>query len=97
MEFLVEFEVTVPEGTPASESNQVFEAEGAVAARLAEDGHLVRVWRAPVAGGEPTTVALYRAGSEAQLDTLLSALPVAAWSRTTVRRLDAHPFDPARP
>jgi muconolactone delta-isomerase len=96
MEFLVEFEITVPEGTPASESKRRFDAEGIAAARLAEEGHLVRVWRVPAASGEPGIVGLYRADSEAQLEALLGALPLAAWMGTTVKRLDTHPNDPVQ-
>jgi muconolactone delta-isomerase len=95
MEFLVEFEIAVPEGTPASEYNRRLQEEGVASAGLAEEGHLIRVWRSPVAGGEPRTVALYRADSAAQLDDLLGALPLAPWMRHTVKQLEAHPFDPA--
>jgi muconolactone delta-isomerase len=45
MEFLVEFEVEVPEGTPESEVDQRTRAESAATARLADEGHLLRVWR----------------------------------------------------
>jgi len=42
MEFLVEFEVQVPAGTPDPDVEQRQRAESAAAAKLAEDGHLVR-------------------------------------------------------
>jgi len=42
MEFLVEFEVEVPAGTPDAEVEHHQRAESAAAAKLAEDGHLVR-------------------------------------------------------
>ena len=47
MEFLVEFEVEVRAGTPDAEVEQHQRAESAAAAKLAEDGHLVRLWRRP--------------------------------------------------
>ena len=74
MEFLVEFEVEVPAGTPDAEAGQRQRAESAAAAKLAADGHLVRLWRRPLAGDGTTATGLYRAGSEAALDGLLAAL-----------------------
>jgi len=50
MEFLVEFEVEVPAGTPDAEAEQHQRAESAAAAKLVEDGHLTRLWRRPLAG-----------------------------------------------
>jgi len=95
MEFLVEFEVEVPAGTPDSEVEQRQRAESAAAAELAEDGHLVRLWRRPVGGDGTSAVGLYRADSQAELDDLLGALPFADWLRVTVTPLASHPNDPA--
>jgi hypothetical protein len=47
IEFLVEFEVEVPAGTPDAEVEQHQRAESAAAAKLAAGGHLVRLWRRP--------------------------------------------------
>ena len=94
MEFLVEFEVEVPAGTPDAEVEQHQRAESAAAAKLAEDGHLVRLWRRPLLDGT-TAIGLYRAFSQAQLEDLLAALPLADWLRVTVTPLEAHPNDPA--
>jgi muconolactone delta-isomerase len=96
MEFLVEFEVEVPAGTPHEEVQQHQRAESAAAAKLAEDGHLVRLWRRPLIGDGTTAIGLYRADSQAELDDLLAALPLADWLRVTVTPLEAHPNDPAR-
>jgi muconolactone D-isomerase len=95
MEFLVEFEIKVPAGTPDTEPEQHQRAESAAAAKLAEDGHLVRLWRRPLVGDGTTAIGLYRADSEAELDGLLAALPLARWLRVTVTPLEAHPNDPA--
>jgi muconolactone delta-isomerase len=94
MEFLVEFELEVPPGVPHAEVEQRQRAESAAAAELAEDGHLVRLWRRPLAGGGTTSVGVYRADSGAELDDLLGALPLADWLRVTVTPLEAHPNDP---
>jgi muconolactone delta-isomerase len=95
MEFLVEFIVEVPAGTPAGQVEQHQRAESVAAAKLAEEGHLVRLWRRPLGGDGTTAIGLYRAFSQAQLEDLLAALPLADWLRVTVTPLEAHPNDPA--
>src|ERR1700741_2389386 len=94
MEVLVEFEVEVPAGPPDGEVGQHPRAQSAAAARLAEEGHLVRLWRRPLVGDGTTAIGLYRADSQAELDGLLAALPLAGWLRVTVTPLEAHPNDP---
>jgi muconolactone D-isomerase len=95
MEFLVEFEVEVPADTHDAEVEQHQRAESAAAAKLADEGHLVRLWRRPLVGDGTTAIGLYRADSEAELDDLLGALPVADWLRVTVTPLETHANDPA--
>ena len=95
MEFLVEFEIEIPAGTLHEEVERRQSAESAAAAKLADDGHLVRLWRLSAGGDGATAVGLYRADSEAQLDGLLGALPLADWLHVTVTPLEAHPNDPA--
>ena len=91
MEFLVEFEVEVPAGTPDTEVEQHQRAQSAATAKLAEDGQLVRLWRRPLAGDGTTAIGPHRADSEAALDGLLAALPLADRLRVTVTPLEAHP------
>jgi muconolactone delta-isomerase len=95
MQFLVQFEVEVPAGTPDAEVEHHQRAGSAAVAKLAGDGHLVRLWRRPFAGDGTTAIGLYRAGSEAELDGLLAALPLAGWLHVAVTPLEAHPDDPA--
>ena len=95
MEFLVEFEVEVPAGTPTAEVAQRQRAESAAAAELAEDGHLLRLWRRPFGDDGAAAIGLYRADSKAELDDLLGALPLADWLRVAVTPLAEHPNDPA--
>jgi muconolactone D-isomerase len=95
MEFLVEFGVEVPAGTPRAEVEQRYRAESAAAGKLAQDGHLVRLWRRPLVGDGTTAVGVYRADSQTELDDLLAALPLADWLRITVTPLEGHPNDPA--
>jgi muconolactone D-isomerase len=97
MEFLVGFDVTIPDGTPESEVSERIGAEAIAAAGLARQGHLVRLWKPPVASGELKAVGLYRADSEAELDGLLAALPLDGWMQITVTPLEPHPNDPTSP
>jgi muconolactone D-isomerase len=90
MEFLVEFDVNVPDGTPESELKDREGAEASAARRLAEEGHLVRVWT-----GAGRVLGLYRADSRSELDGLLGALPLADWMQAGVTPLETHPNDPA--
>jgi muconolactone delta-isomerase len=93
MEFLVEFEINVPGGTPQSEVRDREDAEATAAAQLAREGHLVRVWKL-TAADEAKVLGLYDADSRAQLDELLRALPIYEWMRVTVTPLEPHPNDP---
>jgi muconolactone D-isomerase len=95
MDFLVEFEINVPKGTPETEVTAREDAESAAAAKLVEQGHLVRLWKRHVAPGESRPIGLYRAESEADMDGLLRALPLYEWMRVTVIPLEPHPNDPA--
>jgi len=71
-----------------------YAAEAAASAKLAREGHLIRLWRPPMGPGERKALGLYRADSEAQLDGLLGALPLHEWMQVTVTPLEAHPSDP---
>ena len=95
MDFLVEFEINVPKGIPESEVTAREDAESAAAAKLVDQGHLIRIWKRHVAPGESRPIGLYRAKSEADMDGLLRALPLYEWMRVTVTPLEPHPNDPA--
>src|SRR5712691_3185506 len=94
MEFLVEFEVNVPDGAPASEVEARNNAEASAAARLVDEGHLVRLWKPPAAPGQTKALGLYRADSKEELAGLLGALPLYDWMNITVTPLEPHPNDP---
>ena len=94
MEFLVEFDVNVPNGTPDDEVEARQRAEASAAAKLVENGHLVRLWKLPGAPSETRAVGLYRADSGSELEGLLAALPLSDWMRVTVTSLEPHPNDP---
>jgi muconolactone D-isomerase len=94
MEFLVEFEVEAPKGTPESEVEERSRAEASAAATLVAEGHLIRVWRRNAVRDDKTVLGLYDAVSRAELDGLLRALPLADWMQITVTPLAPHPNDP---
>lgn len=96
MEFLVDFQVNVPGGAPEREVKDRERAEASAAARLVDEGHLVRVWTRPVAGGESSILGLYRANSEAELEDLLRTLPPYEWMHVTVTPVGPHPNEPGR-
>jgi muconolactone D-isomerase len=96
MEFLVQFELDIPDGVAESEVEDRERAEAAAAETLADEGHLVRLWRASAGTGRTTVLGLYRAGTKAEIDELLGALPLYEWMRTSITPLDEHPNDPAR-
>jgi muconolactone D-isomerase len=95
VEFLVEFEVNIPDGAPQSEVEDREHSEADAATKLAEEGHLARVWTAHVAPDATKILGLYSADSRAELDALLGALPLYEWMRVSVTPLEPHPNDPA--
>ena len=72
-------------------------AEAAAAGGLARQGQLVRLWKPPVAPGANEARGLCRAGSEADLDVLLAALPLGGWMHVAVTPLEPHANDSASP
>ena len=97
MEFLVEFEVSIPAEAPASEIEARNSAEASAAARLVDEGHLLRLWKPSAESAAAKAIGLYRADSEAELTGLLRALPLYDWMNITVTPLEPHPNDPVPP
>jgi muconolactone delta-isomerase len=95
MEFLVEFDVHVPEGTPESERVERERAEASTAATLADEGHVLRIWTRPRVAGGSRAMGLYRAASESELERVLDRLPLRDWMEVEVTPLGPHPNDPA--
>jgi muconolactone delta-isomerase len=94
MEFLVQFEMEIPDGAVQSEVECRQKAEAAAAKTLADQGHLVRLWRTAVGTDRAAILGLYRADSRPELDVLLGALPLFEWMRTSITPLVQHPNDP---
>jgi muconolactone D-isomerase len=94
MEFLVEFEVSVPAQTAQAEVQARGRAETTAAAQLAKEGHLLRVWSSTSNTGDPSVIGLYRADGLSELEDLLRRLPLYDWMRLQVTPLQTHPNDP---
>jgi muconolactone D-isomerase len=94
MEFFVQFELDVPDGVADSEVEDRGRAEAVAAETLAEEGHLVRLWQVSTDTDRMTVLGLYRAGSKAELDVLLGALPMYEWMQMSITPLAQHPNDP---
>jgi muconolactone delta-isomerase len=95
MEFLVDFKVNVPTGASESEVKDREKAEASATAKLADEGHLVRLWRRTVTSSDRPVVGLFRADSETELDSMIRALPLYEWLDVSVTPLKSHANDPA--
>src|SRR3984885_8320491 len=94
MEFLVDMVTTVPDGTTDTEVDAIRTREAARSRELAAQGHLLRLWRPPLAAGEWRTWGLFQAADAAELESVLSSMPLRVWRHHTVTPLTAHPSDP---
>jgi muconolactone delta-isomerase len=94
MEFLVDMVTSVPEGTSDEEIADMRAREAVRAKTLAAQGHLLRLWRPPLAPGEWRTWGLFRADDTAQLEEVLASMPLRVWRHDTVTPLSPHPSDP---
>jgi muconolactone delta-isomerase len=96
MEFLVDMVTTVPDGTTDAEVDAIRTREAARSRELAADGSLLRLWRPPLEAGEWRTWGLFQAAGPAELESVLSSMPLRVWRHDTVTPLTAHPSDPGR-
>lgn len=95
MEFLVTMTTHVPDGTPSDEVDRVRSREAAHTGELAAQGHVLRLWRPPLAPGEWRTLGLFAAADPAELERVLASMPLRIWRTDEVQGLSAHPNDPA--
>jgi muconolactone delta-isomerase len=91
-EFLTTFTVSIPEGTPVRtvEDTQAREAERAQ--QLAGQGHLLRLW---ALSGDGRALGLWQAQDTAEMQAILTSLPLDAWMSVQTTPLTRHPSDPA--
>jgi muconolactone D-isomerase len=95
MEYLVDFTIDIPDGTPSAEVDRRSQAEAVSVEALAAEGHVVRVWRPLPDDGGWRALGLYRADDQAALQAILESLPLYSWMTISVRALAPHPNDPA--
>lgn len=94
MEFLTTMITNVPEGTPDEFVQSTKDREAAHSRQLAEDGHLLRLWRPPLGPGEWKSIGLWSADDEGQLQEVLATMPLHPWMTVEVTPLTPHPNDP---
>ena len=95
MEYLVTMTTHVPEGTPDTAVDDIRAREAAHTRELAAQGHVLRLWRPPLAPGEWRTLGLFAAAGAAELEGVLASMPLRVWRRDEVEELTSHPNDPA--
>lgn len=91
-EYLVNIKIEWPRDLTKKTIEELSIAERKMAATLADDGTLVRMWRVP---GRRENWGLWRAANATELHSILSALPVWPYMNLTVHSLAKHPVDPA--
>ena len=97
MEFLVTMTTHVPEGTSEQAVADIRRREEVRSRELAEQGHLLRLWRPPLQPGEWRTLGLFSARDADQLEEVLASMPLRVWRSDEVTPLSPHPNDPGAP
>ena len=90
MEFLINISFNWDEKVPEEERERLRVAERAHAAKLAEQGHLVRMWRVP---GRRENWGLWRAKDATEMHSILASLPIFPWMDIKLHPLAEHPVD----
>ncbi|HEX3842262.1 MAG TPA: muconolactone Delta-isomerase family protein [Acidimicrobiales bacterium] len=94
MEFLTNMITHVPDGTDEVIVEETKAREAKNSAELARQGHLLRLWKPPVAAGEWRTLGLWEAADEAELTAIMATMPLHPWMTVEVTPLTPHPSDP---
>jgi muconolactone delta-isomerase len=94
MEYLVTMTTYVPEGTTAQAVNDMRAREAAHSRELADQGHLLRLWRPPLQPGEWRSIGLFAADDADELEQVLDSMPLRVWRTDEVVPLTPHPSDP---
>lgn len=95
MEYLVTMTTHIPEGTPEGAVDDIRAREAAHTRELAAQGHVLRLWRPPLAPGEWRTIGLFAAADAASLEGVLASMPLRVWRTDEVKELTSHPNDPS--
>jgi muconolactone delta-isomerase len=95
-EFLVTMTTHIPAGTPPEAVDGIRAREAAHTRDLAAQGHVLRLWRPPLAPGEWRTLGLFAAADPAELEQVLASMPLRIWRSDEIQELAPHPNDPPR-
>jgi muconolactone D-isomerase len=95
MEYLVTMTTHVPDGTSEKGVEDMRALEAVRSHELAEQDHLLRLWRAPREPGQWRSLGLFVAEGTEQLGEILLSMPLHAWRTDEVTPLFPHPSDPA--
>jgi muconolactone delta-isomerase len=90
-EFLTTFTIAFPEGTPDQVVADTEAREAQRAKELTGQGHLLRLWLLP---GQSSALGLWRARDPAQMQAILTSLPLDPWMTVETTPLTPHPSDP---
>ena len=93
MEYIVTMTTHVPAGTPEEDVENIRAREALRARELADEGHLLRLWRPPLQPGEWRTVGLFAAADDTDLEKALASMPLRVWRTDEATPLGAHPND----
>ena len=96
MEYLVTMTTHVPEGTTDEAVADVRARETAHTRELAAQGHVLRLWRPPLAPGEWRTLGLFAAADGGELERVLASMPLRVWRTDEVAPSDRIPTTRAR-
>jgi muconolactone D-isomerase len=94
MEYLVTMTTEVPAGTSDQAVDDMRSREAAHSRELAAQGHLLRLWRPPLAPGEWRSLGLFAADTDEELTAVLESMPLRVWRTDEVTPLSPHPSDP---
>lgn len=94
MEYLVTMTTHVPDGTSEEAVADIRAREAAHTRELAAQGHILRLWRPPLAPGEWRTLGLFAAAGRGELEQVLASMPLRVWRSDEVTELAHHPNDP---
>ena len=97
MEYLVTMTTHVPAGTADEAVADIRAREAAHTRELAAQGHVLRLWRPPLAPGEWRTLGLFAAADGDDLERVLASMPLRVWRTDEVTALGPHPNDPGAP
>lgn len=90
-EFLTTFTLAIPAGTSARVVDDTKAREARRVHQLAEQGHLLRLWKLP---GDGRSLGLWRVRSTTEVEQILASLPLAGWINVETLALSRHPSDP---